>query len=97
MAAKNARANISIAETSAIIAKARKEDSAAMRIIAQESKRDSLAMKTISLLGMIFLPGTFVAVRDYHLHPSKITNSTAGYLLHAGVQVGGERSFVHWI
>ncbi|KAN0095132.1 hypothetical protein V8E51_015843 [Hyaloscypha variabilis] len=61
MAAKNARVNISIAETSAVIAKAVKEDSAAMRTIAIESKRDSSAMKTISLLGMIFLPGTFVA------------------------------------
>jgi len=67
MAAKNAKANISIAETSAIIAKASKEDSAAMRTIATESKRDSSAMKIISLLGMIFLPGTFVAVSHFLL------------------------------
>jgi hypothetical protein len=32
MAAKNAKANLSISETSAIIAKASKEDSAAMRV-----------------------------------------------------------------
>ena len=62
MAAKNAKANLSIAETSATIAKASKEDSAAMRTIASESKRDSSTMKTISLLGMIFLPGTFIEV-----------------------------------
>ena len=32
--------------------------------IAAESKRDSSAMKTIAVLTIIFLPGTFVAVRD---------------------------------
>jgi Mg2+ and Co2+ transporter CorA len=76
MAQKDAKVNIGLAENSAIIAKASqednsamrmlasasKEDSAAMRIIAAESKKDSSAMKTISILGMIFLPGTFVAV-----------------------------------
>lgn len=29
--------------------------------IAEDGKRDSVAMKTISLLGVVFLPGTFVA------------------------------------
>jgi hypothetical protein len=62
MAAKNAKSNLRIAETSAIIARASKEDSAVMRTIATESRRDSSAMKTISLLGMVFLPGTFIAV-----------------------------------
>jgi hypothetical protein len=33
-----------------------------MRQIAIEAKRDSSAMKTIAVLGMFFLPGTFVAV-----------------------------------
>lgn len=31
------------------------------RRIAHASKRDSTAMKTISLLGTLFLPGTFLA------------------------------------
>ena len=62
MAQKDAKVNITLAENSAAIAKASKEDSAIMREIALETKKDSSAMKTISLLGMIFLPGTFVAV-----------------------------------
>jgi hypothetical protein len=47
MAAKDVRTNLSLAETSTIIAK--------------ETKRDSSAMKTISILDMVFLPGTFIA------------------------------------
>ncbi|KAH6678153.1 hypothetical protein B0J14DRAFT_688010 [Halenospora varia] len=43
------------------IGKASKEDSAVMRQIALESKKDSTAMKTVAILGMVFLPGTFVA------------------------------------
>jgi hypothetical protein len=62
MAAKDAKTNLSLAESSAIMAKASKEDSAVMRAIAIESKKDSSAMKTIAILGMVFLPGTFVAV-----------------------------------
>jgi Mg2+ and Co2+ transporter CorA len=62
MAQKDAKVNIALAESSAAIAKASKEDSAVMKTIALESKKDSSAMKTISILGMIFLPGTFVAV-----------------------------------
>jgi hypothetical protein len=76
MAQKDAKVNIGLAESSATIAKASledsvamrilaaasKEDSATMRTIAAESKKDSSAMKTISILGMFFLPGTFVAV-----------------------------------
>jgi Mg2+ and Co2+ transporter CorA len=69
MAAKDAKTNLSLAKTSAIIAKASKEDSAIMRIIAIESRRDSLAMKTISILGMVFLPSTFVAVSSPYLSP----------------------------
>ena len=65
MAAKDAKTNLRLAETSAVIAKASKEDSAAMRTIALESKRDSTAMKTISILGMLFLPGTFIAVSSH--------------------------------
>ncbi|KAH8772028.1 hypothetical protein F5882DRAFT_506105 [Hyaloscypha sp. PMI_1271] len=61
MAQKDARVNIELALNSAAIAKASKEDSAIMRQIAIETKRDSSAMKTIALLGMLFLPGTFVA------------------------------------
>ena len=62
MAAKDAKINTRLAQTSTVIAQASKEDSTVMRAIAMESKRDSSAMKTISILGMIFLPGTFVAV-----------------------------------
>jgi hypothetical protein len=38
------------------------KDSKTMMELAADSKRDSYAMKTISILGMFFLPGTFVAV-----------------------------------
>jgi hypothetical protein len=62
MAQKDARVNIAVAESSAAIAKASKDDSAVMRIIAIESKKDSSSMKTIATLGMFFLPGTFIAV-----------------------------------
>jgi len=61
MAQKDAKVNKALAESSAAIAKASKEDSAVMRTIAIESKKDSSAMKTIAVLGMFFLPGTFVA------------------------------------
>ncbi|KUJ07168.1 uncharacterized protein LY89DRAFT_691967 [Mollisia scopiformis] len=61
MAQKDAKVNIELARSSAAIAKASKEDSAIMRTIALESKKDSTAMKTISILGMVFLPGTFIA------------------------------------
>ena len=62
MAQKDAKVNIALAESSTTIAKASKEDSAVMRSMALESKKDSSAMKTIAILGMFFLPGTFVAV-----------------------------------
>jgi Mg2+ and Co2+ transporter CorA len=62
MAQKDAKVNIGLAENSATISKASLDDSAAMRTLAAESKKDSAAMKTISILGMFFLPGTFVAV-----------------------------------
>ena len=62
MAQRDAKVNIALAENSAMIARASKEDSAVMRTIAIESKRDSSAMKTIAILGMLFLPGTFIAV-----------------------------------
>lgn len=62
MAQRDAKVNLELAMSSAIIAKASKDDSAIMRQIAIETKRDSSAMKTIALLGMFFLPGTFIAV-----------------------------------
>ena len=62
MAYQNANVNIAVAKDTAIVAQASKEDSAVMRAIAVESKKDSTAMKTIAVLGMLFLPGTFVAV-----------------------------------
>jgi hypothetical protein len=67
MAAKDAKTNLRLAETSAFIAKASKEDSEVMKTIAMESKRDSSAMKTISILGMLFLPGTFIAASPLDL------------------------------
>lgn len=42
-------------------------DSNVMMELAAGSKRDSSAMKTISILGMLFLPGTFVAVSPVHI------------------------------
>jgi Mg2+ and Co2+ transporter CorA len=65
MVQKDAKVNIELASSSAKIARASKDDSAVMRQIAIETKRDSSAMKTIAVLGMIFLPGTFVAVGIY--------------------------------
>jgi hypothetical protein len=62
MAYQNANVNIAVAQDTAVVAQASKEDSAVMRAIAVESKKDSTAMKTIAVLGMLFLPGTFVAV-----------------------------------
>jgi hypothetical protein len=40
--------------------------------IAIAAKRDSTAMKTISVLTLVFLPGTFVAVGPLHWSPKKI-------------------------
>jgi hypothetical protein len=88
IAQKDAKVNIALAESSATIAKASledgaamrtltlasKEDSAVMRMIAAESKKDSSAMKTISILGMFFLPGTFVAVGTFTLKPRELIN-----------------------
>jgi hypothetical protein len=74
-----------------VIAKASKEDSAVMRSIAIESKRDSSAMKTIAILGMFFLPGTFIAVSVVFLcHACCILKadmlfSPTGYFRNAGV------------
>jgi Mg2+ and Co2+ transporter CorA len=47
MAQKNAEVNIAIARASTTIA--------------DESRRDAASMKTISILGMIFLPGAYIA------------------------------------
>ena len=69
MAQKDAKVNIALAESSAAIARASKQDSAIMKIIAIESKKDSSAMKTIAVLGMFFLPGTFVAVSSPQSRP----------------------------
>jgi hypothetical protein len=62
MAQKDAKVNIRLAEISADISQATMQDSKVMKELATESKKDSSAMKTISLLGMVFLPGTFIAV-----------------------------------
>jgi hypothetical protein len=62
MAQKDAQVNIELAQTSATLAQASKKDSEVMRSIAVETQKDSFAMKTIAVLGMFFLPGTFIAV-----------------------------------
>jgi Mg2+ and Co2+ transporter CorA len=76
MAQKDAKVNIALAENSTAITKASKEDSAIMRTIALETKKDSSSMKTISLLGIIFLPGTFVAV-SFKTRPTHSLSSLA--------------------
>ena len=65
MSQKDALINIELSQASAALAQASKKDSEAMRIIALETQKDSFAMKTIAVLGMFFLPGTFVAVSIY--------------------------------
>jgi hypothetical protein len=86
MAQKDAKVNIALAESSAAIAKASKEDSAAMRQIAIDTKRDSSAMKTIATLGMLFLPGTFVAVSFFSIPQFKILFcTTVGADLHQAI------------
>ena len=63
MAHKNANANIALAADTSTLARASKEDSEVMKAIAVEGKKDGDTMKTIAILGMLFLPGTFLAVR----------------------------------
>jgi hypothetical protein len=63
MQQKESRINTQLAQASTVFARASKEDSAVMRTIAIESKKDSTAMKIVAILDMVFLPGTFVAVR----------------------------------
>jgi hypothetical protein len=66
MAAKDSKVNITLAETSAVIAK--------------ESKKDSSAMKAIAVLTMFFLPGTFLAVSSPSYGPL-LTNFGRLFLL----------------
>jgi hypothetical protein len=65
MAAKAATINIALAESSAAVAKANKEDSS--------------SMKTIAVLGMFFLPGAFVAV-SFHYHTEKTSITAAVHM-----------------
>jgi Mg2+ and Co2+ transporter CorA len=62
MAQKDAKVNIRLAELSAHIAQATMQDATAMKELATESKKDSSAMKILTILGIVFLPGTFIAV-----------------------------------
>ncbi|TGO70473.1 hypothetical protein BELL_0721g00050 [Botrytis elliptica] len=57
----SARRAIFLTGASTDLAKASRKDSEVMKIIAIDTKRDSKAMKTIAILGMVFLPGTFIA------------------------------------
>ena len=59
---KNANVTIRLQEDISTLARASKEDSEVIRNIAIENKKDGASMKTIAILGMIFLPGTFLAV-----------------------------------
>jgi hypothetical protein len=65
MAAKDAKANIALTESSAAIAKANKEDSSSMKMIA--------------VLGMFFLPGAFVAISPHH-HTEKTSIAAAAHM-----------------
>lgn len=62
MSQKNANINIELARDTSILARASKEGSEVVRIIAIGGKKDATSMNTIAILGMIFLPGTFLAV-----------------------------------
>jgi len=55
--------NIIVAESSRQIAEDSRKESHIMKQIAEDTRRDSSSMKTISFMALIFLPGTFVAVR----------------------------------
>jgi Mg2+ and Co2+ transporter CorA len=57
-----AEVNIDLAKDTSFLARASKEDSAVMREIAVETKKDSSSMKTVTVLGMLFLPSTLLAV-----------------------------------
>jgi hypothetical protein len=63
-----------IAKSSKNIAEAAQRDSSVMRVVAAASKRDSSSMKVLAGLTMLFLPGTFLAVR-LHLPFSTKNNS----------------------
>jgi Mg2+ and Co2+ transporter CorA len=57
-----AEVNIDLAKDTSFLARASKEDSAVMREIAVKTKKDSSSMKTVTVLGMLFLPSTLLAV-----------------------------------
>lgn len=51
-------------------------------------QRDSTAMKTISVLGLVFLPGTFISVRKVVLVPFDILRmrlADRNYLFHKSI------------
>jgi len=57
-----------------------RRDANATIIIARRTKLDSSQMKTISRLGMIFLPGTFLAVRIPQLGVASPYSSSLGMM-----------------
>jgi hypothetical protein len=69
MTQKDSKVNIELAEMTALIAR--------------ESKKDSSAMKAIAVLTMCFLPGTFLAVSDFHRH-SELGSNLGTTLTYAG-------------
>ena len=71
-----ARVNIDLANDTKILARASKEDIAVMRTIAVETKKDSSSMKTIAILGMLFLPSTFLAVSYLFLMAQRLHKLT---------------------
>ena len=44
--------------------------SIALQGIAHKSKKDGAALKLLTILGMLFFPGTFIAVSSNHEAPS---------------------------
>jgi hypothetical protein len=56
--------------------------------IAIVTKEDSFAMRTLSVMSVVFLPGTFVAVSGLYLYcPLLLTTSSIGILFHEYVQL----------
>lgn len=97
MAQKDAQVNIKLSQTSATLATASKKDSEVMRSIAVETQKDSFAMKTIAVLGMFFLPGTFVAVSPHLRRIKEIALSAEGRFRDASIQLGRQRYAGHQI
>lgn len=71
------------------------------RRIAHASKRDSTAMKTISLMGALFLPGTYLAsvfsMTFFNFDAGKLLqpNKTPPFLFHNGDELSSKETMTH--